>query len=231
MMERRGQLKNWNDQKGFGFIQPEQGGETVFAHISAMRGDRRPVAGDQVLYLASRNATGRWRAEHIRLDAPLSLDEPHIRRKSKLTPKSLAPAQRRPSTGKIQAPGLKLLLWCLLCAAPLSGALGLQLWHGIGWPVLGYGLVSLLSCYLYWSDKRSAQRGAWRIPEKTLHTVDLLGGWPGGLLAQQLLRHKTRKTSFQVAFWLSVILHQLFWIDWHLQGRWLRDVTLGLIPY
>ena len=38
-MEQRGELISWNDDKGFGFIQPERAGERVFVHISAMRGD------------------------------------------------------------------------------------------------------------------------------------------------------------------------------------------------
>ena len=80
-MELRGQLKSWNDQKGFGFIRPEQGSEEIFAHISAMRGARRPVQGDRVLYISERDENGRLRATHLRLDAGLSLDEPAIRRK------------------------------------------------------------------------------------------------------------------------------------------------------
>ena len=61
-MEKRGVLKSWNDGKGFGFIQPEGGGEPLFVHISAMRGDSRPQVGDNVLYVAGRDAQGRPRA-------------------------------------------------------------------------------------------------------------------------------------------------------------------------
>ena len=46
-----------------------------------------------------------------------------------------------------------------------------------------------------------------------LHEVEILGGWPGALLAQQLLRHKTKKTSYQVVFWLIVLMHQIYWVD------------------
>jgi uncharacterized membrane protein YsdA (DUF1294 family) len=37
--------------------------------------------------------------------------------------------------------------------------------------------------------------------------MEMLGGWPGGLIAQQLLRHKSVKSSFQRAFWISVIVN------------------------
>jgi len=45
--------------------------------------------------------------------------------------------------------------------------------------------LSLLSYLMYWLDKEAAQSGAQRTPESTLHLVDLLGGWPGALVAQQ----------------------------------------------
>jgi uncharacterized membrane protein YsdA (DUF1294 family) len=60
---------------------------------------------------------------------------------------------------------------------------------------------------LYALDKSAAPRGGWRIAEKHLHLLDLLGGWPGGLLAQAKLRHKSSKTSFQVVFWLTVLVN------------------------
>ncbi|WP_235908957.1 DUF1294 domain-containing protein [Roseiconus nitratireducens] len=81
----------------------------------------------------------------------------------------------------------------------------------IGWPVALYAvtitMLSVASFTLYGMDKRRAQLDGPRIPERTLHTVDLVGGWPGGWLARRVFRHKTRKLSFVVAFWLTVVLH------------------------
>ena len=77
-----------------------------------------------------------------------------------------------------------------------------------------YLLMSGLAFGLYWSDKRRAGRGAWRISETTLHFVELLGGWPGALAAQQLLRHKTRKRSYLAVFWAIVVLHAIGWAWW-----------------
>ena len=74
-----------------------------------------------------------------------------------------------------------------------------------------YGVVSLLSITLYGLDKRAARKQTWRVKERTLHTVDLLCGWPGGFVAQQLFRHKRRKGRFMLVFWASVALHVLIW--------------------
>jgi len=47
----------------------------------------------------------------------------------------------------------------------------------------------------------------WRTGEGTLILLGVLGGWPGAFVAQQLFHHKTKKRSFQIAFWLTVLLH------------------------
>jgi uncharacterized membrane protein YsdA (DUF1294 family) len=70
-----------------------------------------------------------------------------------------------------------------------------------------YALMSVLCFVCYFIDKRAAEKGLWRIPEKSLHILELLGGWPGAFMAQRLLRHKNRKPSYQLVFWLIVGIH------------------------
>jgi len=68
-------------------------------------------------------------------------------------------------------------------------------------------LLSVVAYLSYRADKSAATRGAWRISESTLQIVSLLGGWSGGLLAQRMYRHKTRKQSFQAVFWATVVIN------------------------
>ncbi|HMN97701.1 MAG TPA: DUF1294 domain-containing protein [Phycisphaerales bacterium] len=56
-------------------------------------------------------------------------------------------------------------------------------------------------------DKHCAIRRWRRIPESTLHGLELLGGWPGSLLAQRLFRHKTDKPRYQIIFWIATIVN------------------------
>lgn len=92
-----------------------------------------------------------------------------------------------------------------------------------------YALLSAISFLLYGLDKRAATRGGWRTSEARLHFFDLLGGWPGGLLAQRVFRHKTRKASFQVMFYLAVFAN-LAALGWLLCADGAADVraTFGL---
>ena len=75
-------------------------------------------------------------------------------------------------------------------------------------PVLDlYLAVSMITCVLYAADKWAAQRARRRVPERLLHLFGLLGGWPGGLFAQRLLRHKTAKRPFQRRFLVTVLIN------------------------
>ena len=124
----------------------------------------------------------------------------------------------------IQYPRLKAALFVLLCAAPLIGSSLLWYRGETLIPLVAYAVVSVVAFLLYWSDKRKAQTNRWRTPENILHAVELAGGWPGALIAQQVFRHKTRKVSFQVLFWVIVLLHQVFWLDQLLLGGTLLSV-------
>ncbi len=100
---------------------------------------------------------------------------------------------------------------------------GLIGWAGVtgvlpAWVLLGFGVVSVVTLGYFWLDKSRAQReGARRIPERLLHALELLGGWPASLLGQKLFRHKTTKRIYQYQFALMVAAHlagliaYLFW--------------------
>ena len=99
-----------------------------------------------------------------------------------------------------------------LAAAFLSAALGAAAAGLISpWVSQAYLAMSLVTMVAYGLDKDKARRREWRTAESVLHLLELAGGWPGALLAQQLFRHKTRKTGYQVLFWLIVVLHLALW--------------------
>ena len=68
-------------------------------------------------------------------------------------------------------------------------------------------LLNLVTVVAYAVDKRAARRARRRVPERTLLTLGLLGGWPGAQVARHALRHKTRKASFRRAHRATVVLN------------------------
>ncbi|WP_157476988.1 DUF1294 domain-containing protein [Lysobacter sp. Root690] len=180
-MRLAGRITDWNDDKGFGFVMPVGGGARAFVHINEFqRGSRRPLVGDLISYHPGVDARGRTNARRIR----------HAGQKTE--------APRAPS----RVPRAKLGLATLLASAA-AAAFGLlpAVLAGI------YIAMSALSYLMYRSDKIAAQSEASRTPEASLHLSDLLGGWPGALIAQQQFRHKTAKRSFQMVFWATVVVN------------------------
>ena len=72
-----------------------------------------------------------------------------------------------------------------------------------------YLTASMLAFIAYAIDKSAAQNNRWRTQESTLHLLGMVGGWPGALLAQKTLRHKSKKEQFQTVFWVTVIINCL----------------------
>lgn len=59
-------------------------------------------------------------------------------------------------------------------------------------------IINLIGFFAFWLDKRKAQKGQWRIPEKTLFLLAILGGGAGCYLGMQVFRHKTKHLSFVI---------------------------------
>ncbi|MDH1471252.1 DUF1294 domain-containing protein [Shewanella sp. GD03713] len=94
----------------------------------------------------------------------------------------------------------------LLALVFLAMLIGAACWHMLPLAIVGlYLLLSLSTFIAYAFDKSAARKGRWRTKESTLHLMSLLGGWPGALFAQQLLRHKSVKAAFRQLFWLTVV--------------------------
>lgn len=188
-MRRKGKIASWKDDKGYGFITPFDGGPQVFIHIKALSNrNRRPQIDDVVTFATARDKRGRVRA----VDATLAGD--------KLAPR----AQRKSSSVSTL---FALLFLAAVCISAFATALPLQV------PVI-YLVASIVTFLAYANDKSAARGGHWRTSEATLHVLALAGGWPGALIAQQTLRHKTQKASFRVVFWFTVCLNcaALVWL-------------------
>ncbi|TVQ59801.1 MAG: DUF1294 domain-containing protein [Phycisphaerales bacterium] len=84
--------------------------------------------------------------------------------------------------------------------------------------LIAYALMGVLSFAAYGVDKRRASNRAWRTSERALHTIDLLGGVLGGLIAQRVWNHKRRKRTFVAITWVIAALHAAAWITlWRLR--------------
>jgi len=73
--------------------------------------------------------------------------------------------------------------------------------------LIWYIVASAITFGVYAVDKSAARRGTWRTPESTLHLLSVVGGWPGALIAQRVLRHKSQKGSFRALFWATVAVN------------------------
>lgn len=186
-MRIKGKLKSWNDDRGFGFIDPIQGGEEVFVHIKAFRpGDGRPQLNELLWFELELGPQGKKRAKKV-----------EFVRRMPANSKMHSESSTERGAGSLWAiPGFVFLyiVVSILWAPPLFvGAF--------------YIAVSAATYLAYKRDKSAAQRGAWRTAESTLHLWAFIGGWPGALLAQQYLRHKTLKPEFRAVFWCMVVLN------------------------
>ncbi|WP_373742172.1 DUF1294 domain-containing protein [Neisseria sp.] len=184
-----GTIVRWFDAKGYGFIRSGTHAEDVYFHISDYHVQgKRPSEGETVVFVSQHGQKGRLMAVQVQ--------NPQAAR--------IATKQHR-NTGKgsdgIRSSLLAVGLWVvLLPAAVWVDMLPFDVF-------IWYGIASTLAFFLYWHDKTAARNGRWRTPENTLHLAALAGGWPGALLAQDYLRHKSQKQPFRTVFSITVALN------------------------
>jgi uncharacterized membrane protein YsdA (DUF1294 family)/cold shock CspA family protein len=190
-MRYQGRITRWNDDRGFGYITPNGGGDDLFVHARALSGWRvRPVGGEIVTYEKAADARARPCAADVR-----QVD---------MRPVRVAVRSASPGHGA----------WWLL-GAFLAALVGAIVLGRLPLVVLAACLaMSVLTFVMYGLDKSAAKQGQWRTPEQTLHLLALAGGWPGALVAQRQLRHKSSKASFQRVFWVTVVVNValLLWL-------------------
>lgn len=196
-----GELVQWNDSRGFGFIVTDDG-RRFFVHISKIgRIATRPRAGDLVSFAPGIGRDGRLEARSVSI----------LGANSKPTF-----AQTRRGTETRASLGWRFYLAIMLVALVF---IGIFLDH-LPWPLAGaYAVMGAISFLAYGRDKQFAESGQWRISEVTLLGVDLGFGAIGGLLGQEVFRHKTRKPGYVATTALISAVHFL----------WIAGFAFGLI--
>lgn len=203
----KGTLVMWNDQKGFGFIHPEGTEEDYFVHISTFKKGlaRRPEIGDIVHFRPAENA-GRKCASFALIPA---LEPPP------------APPRRFALNPRKRSWPVNLLIALPLV---LSGYLLILAKNPL--PFFAYWILSLLTMFLYGLDKANAAMRKWRVPELYFHLLELLGGWPGALVAQNDFRHKTRQSAYLWILRGIIAIHLMAWIIYFYWTA--RQAAMGL---
>lgn len=179
-MRYQGKIVKWNAIKGFGFVRTNGDNKDIFFHVSNLKSRQIvPEIDDIVSYAINKDVKQRNQAIELEF-----VNEKLARQ---------AAAKLNPAL---------ILLFVIFLGFILDRTLRNLLPLYVILIVAGANLLVFL---MYFFDKNAAQKGQWRIQESTLHLFSMLGGWGGAHIAQKLLRHKHKKTSFMLVYWLTVV--------------------------
>ena len=183
-MRSKGKLIKWNEDKAFGFIAPNGGGEQVFIHKKSLinrHRHRTPQINDVITFSLSKDRQGRICADQ----ATFSGEKLKIKAAKKMNRFSI-----------------------YLSVVFITSIIIFYLFEYFPQKLIFlYVGASAITFLVYASDKSKAKRKVWRTPESSLHMLALIGGWPGAAIAQQVLRHKSQKKEFRRVFWLTVFVN------------------------
>lgn len=193
----KGRLINWSDERGFGFLAPDGGGTDVFVHASAFAKEGRHVEiGHDYEFTIEFGKDGRPKAKNV---------TPLIAAKAAILP--------RPGPGLWQqvlqrGPRFLVIPAFLFIAVAIASVQPVSM----NWLVI-YGVASVACFAGYGLDKRAANQKQWRVSETILLLIGLVGGWPGGIIGQEVFRHKTQKITFRTLFWMTVAINMAAFVQ------------------
>jgi len=203
-MRHQGEITDWKDDLGYGFVAPNGGGQKVFVHIKQFsKASPRPINGDLITY-------------------ELSTDQ-----KKRTFAKNIAFVRRRiiqNSLNKNSTLGVKfsVIFLAILALTVLVGKTPLAI-------LMIYLALSTITFINYALDKSAAKNSRQRTPESQLHLLSLLGGWPGATVAQSILRHKSVKKEFQAIFCVTIIINcaVITWLMYSQSGARFISALVG----
>lgn len=209
MIRKKGKIIKWNDEKGYGFILPNDSQKNIFVHIKSFSDKSlRPTVGEHVTYTVQQNNDGRDSA--IRVSR--ATDNVLRNRTSGNRKKNINPSYKRINKNSIQTDTksshsispiyivIILSFSVFLIHFSIEGKLP-------PFVIPIYIIMGMMTYYIYSEDKDMAINNERRTSEQRLLALSLFGGWLGALIAQQKFRHKTKKISFQMSFWTTVFFN------------------------
>ena len=208
MIEKKGKIKTWNDEKGFGFIAQEDTKKQIFVHIKSFKNrSDRPKENQSVSFTISKDKQGRRFAKDVSRVSDISPKNHKVSKIRKRLKKNNMQLDYK-STHNISFFSIIIILSFLsfLVYSLINGKLPLLI-------IILYIIIGIITYIAYSIDKSKAIDQEYRISEKSLLLLSLVGGWLGAIVAQQRFRHKTKKTSFQVIFWITVFVNILLLVS------------------
>lgn len=199
MQKHHGTIANFDNERKFGFIQFDNKNRQIFFHVSRFKAGRNPNIGEQVLFDIGQDKQGRPVAINIQ-EAQFVAQKQQERKQKQQAYKAYQERQEQKHGQLNLLCGVSVVYLLILAIVLLMSGLSLKL--------LGvYFIMGIISFFMYYQDKIKAQNNEWRIPENTLHAIDVLGGWIGATFAHKLLNHKATKADFRVVFYITVALN------------------------
>jgi len=192
-MREKGKVTQWRNDRGFGFIQANnEKGEIFFHENFLLNQSKRPIVGDEVAFEIVTTPEGKKRAERIVLKGEYD------------------PIQRDKILDVVY------IFLSLLFLVTIGFLVLIKKIDPIF--LIFYCFFSVLTFFVYWWDKVKSKIKEWRTPENTLHFLAFIGGWPGALIAQRVLHHKSRKKSFLICFYATLVLNMAAVVFYHISG-------------